>query len=419
MQHIKRAIWIALNLICSFSFVFSQDTLGVSLQQADSIFLSSNYRLLAASMNIERSKAQIIQAQLYPNPVFTGEFNLADPENKRLFHVGKNGQTSFQFEQLIILGGKRKSEIEMAVINTDIARLEFEQLAKELKYQLHTNLFASGQSLLLLRQYDSQLEMLNVLLKAYEAQASLGNIPLKDVVRLKGAYISLNNERAELVKGYYEAQANLQVLLQTSDVVRFVFSERDVERYVNVLQKDELLTQAMANRPDVLILQQNRELAEQYLKYQKQLRIPDMTVFTSYDQNSGAFRNQVNAGISLPLPLWNKNKGNIKSAEMQVMEQDYTMKAMEAEVSAGIVNALSYYNHTLAEFQKARSLYNRDFEETFKGMVDNFQKRNISIVEFIDFFESYNDVIKEISKNNTQLINAGEQLNLLTGKELF
>ncbi|HEY8403512.1 MAG TPA: TolC family protein, partial [Flavobacteriales bacterium] len=80
------------------------DTLRISIAQADSIFLSNNFQLLAAAMNMRAQDAQVIQAKLYPNPVFTVSINTYDPDNRQAFHVGASGQKSFQIDQLILLG---------------------------------------------------------------------------------------------------------------------------------------------------------------------------------------------------------------------------------------------------------------------------------------------------------------------------
>jgi outer membrane protein, heavy metal efflux system len=78
----------------------AQDTLRLSIRRADSVFLAKNYYLLAASMDIEAQRAQIIQAKIYPNPIFTADINAYDPVNNQVFHVGKTGQKVFQLEQL-------------------------------------------------------------------------------------------------------------------------------------------------------------------------------------------------------------------------------------------------------------------------------------------------------------------------------
>lgn len=413
---IRYLAFLCLLFSCS---VKAQDTLRITLRQADSIFLAKNFSLLASSMNIEAEKAQIIQAKLYPNPVFTAEVNAYDPQNNKAFHMGANGQKAFQLEQLIILGGKRKSEIELAKSNARIAELEFQQLLRQLKFRLHTGLFTIGQQQLLLQRYNAQLELLSTLVSSYETQAAKGNIPLKDVVRLKGAYLKLNNDRAELLKDFFETQSNLQTLLATSAVMQFQFSEEEIEKYIRLKTLDDIKAEALSNKPELLIIEQDKEIAKQYLQYQKRLAVPDVNAFASYDQRGGAFNNQVNAGIAIPLPLFNRNQGNIKSSQFKVTEAEYNLQAMRTEIMSSLQNAYALYTQTISEYRKATALYNSDFEVTVKGMADNFQKRNVSIVEFIDFFEAYNEVLTELTRIKTQLIISGEQINLLTGKDIY
>ncbi len=105
---------------------------------------------------------------------------------KKWLHTGAGGQKFFQLEQLILLGGKRRSEIELAKTNVNIATLEFQKLLRDLKYRLHSDLFAAGQQKHVLATYNNQLALLDTLLTAYEIQTSKGNLPLKDLVRLKG-----------------------------------------------------------------------------------------------------------------------------------------------------------------------------------------------------------------------------------------
>lgn len=333
-------------------FTIAQDTLRITLQQADSLFLQNNFYLLASSMNIEAQKAQIIQAKLYPNPTFTAELNTYDPQNNQVFHVNQSGEKAFQLEQLIILGGKRKSEIELAKTNVKIAELEFQQLLRQLKYRLHTALFSIGQSALLLERYNRQLDLLSTLVSTYETQAGKGNIPLKDVVRLKGAYLNLNNDRAELLKDYFEAQSSLQALLQTSSIVWFRFSDSDVEKYINPAPFEAIRSEAFQNRPELLIIQTNKELAEQYYQYQRSQAKPDLNVFASYDQRGGAFVNQLNTGISISLPFWNRNQGNIKSSEFRVKEADLNLQAVQYELISQLQNSYSVYTGMTENFRK-------------------------------------------------------------------
>ncbi|WP_343605475.1 TolC family protein [Fluviicola sp.] len=399
--------------------LFAQDTLHLSLRKADSIFLAKNYYLLAASMNIEAERAQILQAKVYPNPIFTADLNAYDPDNNKAFHVGNTGQKSFQLEQLIILGGKRRAEIEIAKTNSGIAELEFQQLVRELKFRLHSDLYTIGQQDFLLKKYAKQLNLLDTLLKSYQVQADKGNIALKEVVRLRGAYIQLNNDRAELFKEYIQTQTDLQILLQMSSFILPDSTDANLNRYLTPSSVSDLQNAAQQNLPELLLMKQNKVLAEQYLSYQKRVAVPDINLFASYDQRGGAFNNQVNAGIAIPLPLWDRNRGNIKTSQYRLQEAQYNLQAKENEIVSRINNSYAYYVQTVSEYNKSRQLYNDDFEKTVEGMSINFQKRNVSIIEFIDFFESYNDVLAELVRIKTQLVISAEQINLLTGKDIY
>lgn len=356
-MHIKKSLLLFSSLWLIFK-VQASDELKVNLQQADSLFLANNFYLLAASLQVEAQQAEIIQAKLYPNPVFTAGFNAYDPEHQKAFHIGSTGQKEFEIEQLILLGGKRKSEIALAKLNANIATLEFQQLVQQLKFQLHSDLYKIGQQQLLIERYNEQLALLDTILTTHETQVARGNIPLQELVRLKGVYLNLNNERSALLNEYQETQGNLQILLQTPQKVSFDFEEEELNDYIKAEDFDKLLDEALSNQPDLLITQQNTVMADQYWKYQKSLAIPDINVFAGYDQRGGVFEKEINAGVAIPLPLWDRNQGNIKAAALQIKASKHLLLAKENELLANLRNSFVIYEQAVAEYQKAKSIYN-------------------------------------------------------------
>lgn len=409
---------------CFFLFTYSntvaaQDTLRLNLRTADSLFQTRSYYLLAAQMNIEAQKAQIIQSKLYPNPVATVELNAYDPTSGKYFNIGSEGEKIAQVEQLILLGGKRKTQIEMAKTNAAIAEIEFTQLVRQLKYTLHTELFSIAQYQRSINTYKIQLLLLDTIITSYEKQATKGNLPLKDVVRLKGTYMTLNHALSDMLLDYYQSMANLQTILQTSSTIVFNFTDNDINNYVKALVLEELLLTAKQYNPQLQMMVNNKTLANQYLQYQKSMAIPDINLYSAYDQRGGAFNNQINGGLALSLPFWNRNQGNIKMAQYQLKGAEYSWKALEAEITSKIINQYQLYNLSVTQYLKATTLYNNDFEITMKGMSDNFQKRNVSLIEFVDFFEAYSTVLSEMARINIQLVQNAEELNNLIGKDLF
>ncbi len=59
-----------------------------------------------------------------------------------------------------------------------------------------------------------------------------------------------------------------------------------------------------------------------------------------------------------------------------------------------------------------------NFSTALFGKLD-FKKGNVSLIEFVDFFEGYNNALVELARIKVQIGISEEQLNLSVGKEIF
>jgi cobalt-zinc-cadmium efflux system outer membrane protein len=395
------------------------DTLTVTVPQADRLFLQNNLLVLAGQYNIQIGEAQAIQARLYPNPVFSADLNAYDPQNRKALHMGPTGEKAFAVEQLILLGGKRKSQIELARQNTRLAGFELEDLLRNLKFQLRSSLYTIAQQQTMLRRYRNQLNLLDTIIGNYELQSRKGNIPVKEVVRLKAAFLQLNNTRSEVARAHIEEMAKLRLLLRTEAYVIPVVQEDGLSAIAVDMPVTPWLDSAVANRPDLKAADLQTSIAGLNLKYQRQLVVPDVAVNSSYDQRGGAFLNQINAGISLPLPLWNRNRGGIGAAKVQTQAAQTLRDQKTTEVRLETRAAYDDLVRSVREYRKTNQLYTTDFEVVLRGVSENFRKRNISLIEFVDFIESYNGSIAEVLRVRTQLAIAAERINYVTTSKIY
>lgn len=401
------------------SLMKAGDTLKINLKQADSIFLKNNFLLLSARLNVDRQKAMVIQAKLYPNPELTADFNFYDPQNDQFFHTDKTGQKSFQLDQLILLGGKRKAEIDMARSNVEIAGLELENIVRQLKYELQASLFAIHQKKYLLDKYTQQLALLDTIVQAYDVQSKKGNVSLKEALRLKSVYLNLNSQRSEIYSGYYEDMAKVQLILQNNSIIDLKFSDEAFGRFDKDIALADIFDLAYKNRPDYRIEEKNVELANQYAQYQKKLAVPDIHLIASYDQRGGAFNNQVNAGIAFPLPVWNRNQGNIRAGRSSLKMAELSAMSARQKIETELQLIFNQYKIAISDYKKVKEYYSNDFDEVVKGVTYNFQKRNITLIEFVDFFESYNNALNEVARVRMQLAVSSGALNFITSSPIF
>lgn len=408
-----------LFLILASQTGFAQKT--VTLEDCESQFLKNNLFLLASQYNIDVSKALTIQARIWDNPMITAELNAYNPERNQYFDIGKDGQKAFGIEQLIYLGGKKRNEVKLAQTNEQLAELQFNDLLRTLKLQLRKSFYTVYYNTKSLETTDKQLAHIEDLINSYSIQAQKGNIPLKDVVRLQSLYLNFKNERMEVVNNNIEEQANLKLLLNSTETIVPIVSDTEFNKYLKTIDFDlkSFEDQAITNRPDYLAKQKEIDANEINVKWQKSLSIPDITVGANYDQRSGAFNKEANLTLGIPLPLWNKNKGNIKYAQTILDQSKVEKQSFDLQLQTEITSAWNKWDESRKNYTVIKPTVNADFDAVYNGMLTNFQKRNVSLLEFTDFMESYNQATVQVNELKKKLALSGEELNSTINKDLF
>jgi cobalt-zinc-cadmium efflux system outer membrane protein len=399
--------------------VCSQDQL--TLEQSEELFIKNNLLALAEQFNIEASKAALIQAKIWDLPNLTGEINLINPSEHRYFDAGQNGQKGVAIDQLIYLGGKKRNEINFAKSNVEIAELQYEQLLRSLKFQLHESFYSIYFNTYKADRISIQSTHIDELINAYSTQVEKGNIPLKDLVRLQSLSLSFKNEIIRIQKDIFSEQEKMKILLNSEKDILPIVEEDYLNYLLNrklVLQNNQIQEITLSKNSDYLSCLKIIESTELMLKWQKSLNVPDLKLGVAYDQRGGAFQNQINLVFGIPIPLWKKNNGNVKIAEAKISESKLLKDEVELELKSKIYAVVKSFNYEQDQYIKMNNNL-RNFEIVNDGIFQNFQKRNISLIEFTDFMESYNQSILLINDIKNNLMITGERLNYLANDKIF
>lgn len=414
---------LCLTVLGSLIFFLSANAQKIlTLQECEALFQKNNLLLLAEQYNIDMASARVIQAKIWDQPVVSGEFNVINPEFHHYFDVGNNGQKALAVQQLIYLGGKKKNEIAFAKSNVEIARLQFEQLLQTLRFQIRQSFFTLYYEQAKTFAITEQLNSIDTLVEAYNQQAAKGNVPLKDVVRLQSLALNLKNELTEIQKNIYTEQENLKILTNNRDDVQpqLLTSRADsIFQVPYTGSLEDLQNKALAQNPDYLTTTKIAASNDLFLKWQHALATPDLTVGAGYDQRGGAFRNQVNLTFAMPLPFWNRNAGNIKEAEKQLAQSKTLQQQKALELTAQVETAFKNLLYQQGQFRKISASTASNLDLVYTGVLQNFQKRNISLIEFTDFMESYNQSSLLLNEMKKQLLIAAETLNYLVNEQIF
>jgi cobalt-zinc-cadmium efflux system outer membrane protein len=255
-----------------------------------------------------------------------------------------------------------------------------------------------------------------------DIQLQAGNISVKDNMRVKALLFSLQNELVNVEATIISVQSEIKLLLKNNDSVfikpSFNYYLPDLIKTV-LPERQQLIQTALENRPDAKIAKTQLDYQTHNLIYQKALAKPDISIGTEFDQHSSYAPDYVGLAVSFPLNILNKNQGNIASAQFNIKQQQVVLDAQNAK----IVNDVSTAFDKIKFYQQVNNLQQLDFsqqyDKLFQNMLNSYQQRQISLLEFIDFTDAYKDSKLKLLDQHTALIRSLIELNYTVGRDMI
>ena len=396
----------------------ANDTLQITLPAAEKIFLEKNLALISEQFNININRAYVQQARYWDNPVLNTDQNIYD--GKFFRHTNEYGQVFIQIQQLIKTAGKRNKLILLAKDGVLSAEQQFKDLMRNLQYLLRTDFYSLHQMLETNKIYDNELQSLQKLVSGMDAQLRSGNISLKENIRIKSLLYTLQTDQAGTQRQIEDLQKDIHVLLQIpSDTTVVPDLTPMVSRDQQDLSLNQLLDSAFANRPDLQLAQTNIITQKHNLSYQKALAVPDPTVGVEYDQRSTYVPNYYGLAISLPIPILNNNKGNIKAAAFGIDQAQINAQQSRTQSEQEVVAAYKKWmiGHDLQKKQPPE--LTSDYDQLLQKVVSSYEQRQVGLLEFIDFFDAYKESKLKLLQEETDLRNAAAEINFTTGTNII
>lgn len=405
-----------------FGIRIGVDTVDIAPRDAEIRFLSANAQLIAARLGIEAAQAARIQAELWSNPNIAIEQNVYNQFTKRYFDFTSTGNTEIQIQQMFLLAGKRDKQIKLAEINARIAEQTFFNVLRALKLELRSDLF----DLYFLQQsltfYDESLGRLKKTAEKVESIYQSRSILLSDALRLRSLLFSLETERQGLINRITDIEGNLHVLLTDSADKYYV---ADIDRimldgvHVNDIARENAIAAARDHRPDYKITAENVEYETTNLALQRSLAIPDLTLGGRWSRAGSYIPDYYALTLSIDLPVFNRNQGNIqvseKTLEADRLLSDNARLTMENEVGAVYKKALDID----MRYRTFDTRFVGEYKTLIAGEIANYQSRNISVLEFTDFYESYRTSMVQWHQLQNDRADAIENLNYAVGTDIY
>jgi len=424
---LKKIIFTLLYIHC-FSFFSAQisDTVSISRKEAETVFLDKNLDLIAQRLEISQAEARAVQAKYWPNPKLSiSEVNLwrtydIEEQPALVGNWGKNSQISAEIEQVIQTAGKRRKNIELQKIEVEGEKYELQEVLRELKKTLRNTMTEILYNQEQQKIYQGQISSIEKLTKSYNNQLNLGNISKAEYVRLKAQEIEFKKKLISLRQEIEDRQTELKALLMMPAHSYLVISDPFAmpDKELSELELSQWLEKAKENRPDILISKNKEKHAEKNLEIQNAMKTPDIAVSIGYDRGGNIMKDFIGLGVSVDLPVFDRNKGNIQEArlEIQKMKNETQKNLLKSENE--IVSVFRNYLRTQQVSEEIDDTYESTLDSLLVSHEKNFRLRNISMLEYMDFLDTYISNKMIILDTKKELNQYYENLQYAVGQDL-
>jgi outer membrane protein, heavy metal efflux system len=365
----------------------------VTIDQAIQEAVDRNLSLLADRYNLSVAEARIITAKLRPNPVFTAGVDYVDFQGK--FTLDNNvGPTEYNFRTDFVLerGGKRGRRIEVAEDAREVAKLQLLNTTRTLVLDVENAFVEVLQAKDNLQLARDNLQAFQGIVTVNETRVRAGDLAKVELVRTQVAALQFQSAVRQAESKLRVAANKLQTLMgrpspsPTFDVVGTL--RRDTTPVV----LETVQTDALQMRPDLLALRRDQARSQAELRAQIAQGKVDYTVGTMFHrQFYNGHGNSLGFFFQAPLPVFNKNQGEIERARQESRQVEARIKALEADLQMEVRNAWVQYStsHELLESIEHGLLDQaKDVRDT---MEYSYRRGEASLVEFLDAQRAFND----------------------------
>jgi cobalt-zinc-cadmium efflux system outer membrane protein len=359
---------------------YNEPTGSITLRQALSLALIRNPQLKAFSWEVRAREAQALQAGLLPNPEL--ESLLEDFGGTGSVEGFKGTETTILLSQLIPLAGKISKRKKLAALNTNLAGWDYETV----RLDVFTNTAKAFTDVLAAQKQLKLSEELAALAKrvynTVAEQASAGEIsPIQErraKVALSQTEISLARARREL-----EAARKQLVLQWGSTQPLFEYADGNLDLVLPIPSYDHL-AEFISRNPDIARWAAEMEQREAALKLEKAKAIPDPIVSGGYRHISEKDDNAFVVGLSIPLPFFDRNQGNILEARRRISQGEEEKRSAEVGAYASLTAAYKDLTSAYEEVLLLKNEILRDAQSAYESIFEGYREGKFSLLDVLD-----------------------------------
>jgi cobalt-zinc-cadmium efflux system outer membrane protein len=334
--HTSLFVAVALLLGIPSAVDAAGDDTSLTLARALAMSLERSPDLAAFSWEIRAAEGRVLQAGLRPNPEVSIEAE--DVTGSGAFKNGEEAQRTVQLSQLLELGGKRRARVEEAEAGRDIAEWEYQvrrvAVLKETTLAFIDVLAAQRH----LELAEEAFALAKNAIPLTQKRVEVGQAPLVEATRANVAAASARlavhqaQRQLQIARGHLAAQWGAKT-------ATFGLAAGGLD-HLHPVPSIETLRVRLFGNPQLTRWNAEREKRAAALRTAQAKGVPDLSVAAGPRLiGRGAEVTVGTVGVSIPLPLFDRNQGEIAAARADLARTDPEQRAVEARAFAALNEA--------------------------------------------------------------------------------
>lgn len=369
------AMWILFTFLGLQNLAVRAETITVDLSEATVLTLQANPDLAVAMRGREIESGQQLQAASRPNPTLSGQVQDLRSQNR---------VTTIAISQQLETADKRDKRMVAAGVAFDIAEVDIHIAQAEISaktYAAFYQVLAAQQAQKLAQEL---LEIATTTKDTTTKRVLAGKISPVEETKAKVAEASLKIDLANSNQQLAISKQRLASLWAKSEGQTDYVVVGELENLKELPKQSELMAQ-LADSPRLkkaaLAIQEKQAISNIELSKQT----PDVTVSLGAQRNEelGGIT-QAMIGLSIPIPVFDKNQGNLLSAKAREYQSIDEKTALENQLQTELKDAYSRRQLQV----EASNMYKQDIlqgaQSAYEAARKGFEYGKFSFLEVLD-----------------------------------
>jgi cobalt-zinc-cadmium efflux system outer membrane protein len=345
----------------------------VRLDQAIRYAIEHNPTLAAARREVNATEGQVLQGSLRPNP----EFNYQADDVSR-FGRTSTAEVGVPFET----GGKREARVRSAGLGREVALADLGTAELRLRSAVIAAFFDVLAAQELRATAEESVRLAQRATDIAAKRVAAGKISPVEETRARvaeaGARVTLNQSESELRNSRRRLAS-----LWGNTAPSFTEASGDVEQLPLVPTADLILGR-LGVAPQLRRAQRELERRKALVTLEQARSVPDFTVSLGVKRNLELPGEQALVALKVPLPIFNRNQGNLQEALRREDKAAEELQATQTALSATALQALENVNARRRDADLLRQEVLPGARSTYEAATIGFENGKFSFLEVLD-----------------------------------